>query len=259
MGDLAPPGERVPVWIQLRVSLDRSHQPRRSKLGRGYRPAESRRRYRSPRLRATSLQPHWLHQQRRGRHHARRHREHLQHLQRNEQGCWAATTSALASSHSGESSTISPKCLRVAPSRSTDSSPGNPVADFLLGYCSTCTGAFGSSRSTYNSFTFAPFIDDVWNVSRKMTLQLGLRWEYLAPWVEKNGLEGAFDPVSGQDRLSPGADEPAAATRSAREQPGRFLRSRHHGTGPEQLWTASRRCVQPRRAHRRAQRLRRLL
>jgi len=75
---------------------------------------------------------------------------------------------------------------------------GNPVADCLLGYCSTCTGAFGSSRSTYNSFTFAPFIDDVWNVSRKMTLQLGLRWEYLAPWVEKNGLEGAFDPVSGK-------------------------------------------------------------
>ena len=75
---------------------------------------------------------------------------------------------------------------------------GNPVADFLLGYCSTCTGAFGSSRSTYNSPTFAPFIDDVWNVSRKMTLQLGLRWEYLAPWDEKNGLEGAFDPVSGK-------------------------------------------------------------
>ena len=26
---------------------------------------------------------------------------------------------------------------------------GNSVADFLLGYCSTCTGAFGSSRSKY--------------------------------------------------------------------------------------------------------------
>ena len=75
---------------------------------------------------------------------------------------------------------------------------GNPVADFLLGYCSTCTGAFGSSRSSYNSMTFAPFIDDVWNVSRKMTLQLGLRWEYLAPWEESNSLEGAFDPVSGK-------------------------------------------------------------
>jgi hypothetical protein len=75
---------------------------------------------------------------------------------------------------------------------------GNPVADFLLGYCSTCTGAFGNSRSTYNSFTAAPFIDDTWNVSRKMTLQLGLRWEYLAPWVEENGLEGAFDPTVGK-------------------------------------------------------------
>ena len=62
-----------------------------------------------------------------------------------------------------------------------------------------------------------------------------------------------------EDRLSPGANEPAAATRSAREQPGRFLRSRHHGAGPEQLWTASRRRLQPGRPHRRAQRLRHLL
>jgi hypothetical protein len=75
---------------------------------------------------------------------------------------------------------------------------GNPVADFLLGYCSTCTGAFGSSRSTYSSPTIAPFIDDVWNVSDRLTLQLGLRWEYLAPWKESDGLEGAFDPVSGK-------------------------------------------------------------
>ena len=75
---------------------------------------------------------------------------------------------------------------------------GNPVADFLLGYCSTCTGAFGSSRSTYSSPTIAPFIDDVWNVSDNFTLQLGLRWEYLGPWEEKNGIEGAFDPASGK-------------------------------------------------------------
>jgi len=75
---------------------------------------------------------------------------------------------------------------------------GNPVADFLLGYCSTCTGAFGSSRSTYHSPTVAPFIDDVWNVSRNLTLQLGLRWEYLAPWHEANDIEGSFDPVSGK-------------------------------------------------------------
>src|SRR3954468_24071000 len=75
---------------------------------------------------------------------------------------------------------------------------GNPVADFLLGYCSTCTGAFGSSRSTYTSPTFAPFFDDNWQISRALTLQMGIRWEYLAPWAEENGIEGSFDAASGK-------------------------------------------------------------
>jgi Carboxypeptidase regulatory-like domain/TonB dependent receptor/TonB-dependent Receptor Plug Domain len=75
---------------------------------------------------------------------------------------------------------------------------GNNVADFLLGWCSTCTGAFGSSRSTYHSPTFAPFIDDNWQISRTLTLQMGLRWEYLAPWHEVNDLEGSFDAATGK-------------------------------------------------------------
>jgi hypothetical protein len=75
---------------------------------------------------------------------------------------------------------------------------GNSVADFLLGYCSTCTGAFGSSRSNYTSPTFAPFIDDNWQVSSALTLQMGLRYEYLGPWHEKNNQEGSFDPVAGK-------------------------------------------------------------
>ncbi len=75
---------------------------------------------------------------------------------------------------------------------------GNPIADFLLGYCSTCTGAFGSSRSTYHSPTLAPFIDDNWQISRSLTLQMGLRWEYLAPWHEINDLEGSFDAGTGK-------------------------------------------------------------
>jgi len=75
---------------------------------------------------------------------------------------------------------------------------GNSVADFLLGLCSTCTGAFGNSRSTYHSPTFAPFIDDNWQISRTLTLQMGLRWEYLAPWHEINDLEGSFDAGTGK-------------------------------------------------------------
>jgi hypothetical protein len=75
---------------------------------------------------------------------------------------------------------------------------GNSVADFLLGYCSTCAGAFGASQATYHSPTIAPFIDDSWQVSSKLTLTLGLRWEYLAPWAEENGIEGAFDTATGK-------------------------------------------------------------
>jgi len=75
---------------------------------------------------------------------------------------------------------------------------GNPVADFLLGYCSTCTGAFGNSLSHYTSPTIAPFIDDVWQVNNRLTVQAGLRWEYLAPWHEADNLEGVFNPASGK-------------------------------------------------------------
>ena len=221
LGDLAAARERVPVWIQLRLSPDGADQPRRPELGGRHRPAQSRRRHRSDRLRAAGLQPDRLHQQRRGRHHARRYREHLQHLECHEQG---------SGSHNfrfGVQAQLRKfDHLTEVPPRGTfafnGQFSGNPVADFLLGYCSTCTGAFGSSRSTYNSSTVAPFIDDNWNVSRKMTLQLGLRWEY--PCAVGRGERPRRRVRSGerQDRLSPGAGESAAAARSARDQPGRF-------------------------------------
>jgi hypothetical protein len=75
---------------------------------------------------------------------------------------------------------------------------GNAVADYLLGYCSTCAGAFGASAATYSSPTIAPFIDDNWQATDNLSLQLGLRWEYLAPWAEQNGVEAAFDAATGK-------------------------------------------------------------
>lgn len=75
---------------------------------------------------------------------------------------------------------------------------GNAIADYLLGLCSQCTGALGSSRSNYRSNTLSLFVNDEWRVSSRLTLTLGLRYEYLGWWREINNLEGSFDPISGK-------------------------------------------------------------
>jgi hypothetical protein len=75
---------------------------------------------------------------------------------------------------------------------------GNSTADFLLGYCSSCAGALGSSRSNYRSNTVAPFINDEWRVNQKLSINLGLRYDYLGWWREQANQEGAFDPASGK-------------------------------------------------------------
>jgi hypothetical protein len=51
----------------------------------------------------------------------------------------------------------------------------------------------------------APFIDDVWNVSRRAHPATGLRWEYLAPWHEGRTTSKARSTGERQNRLSQGA------------------------------------------------------
>ena len=51
----------------------------------------------------------------------------------------------------------------------------------------------------FSSWTpISPFVDDVWQVSPRLTVQAGLRWEYLAPWRERDNQEGVFDPTTGK-------------------------------------------------------------
>ena len=64
---------------------------------------------------------------------------------------------------------------------------GNVVADMLLGYCSgvgvfqpaafSVPGAAGNPRE-FNFLYFAPYFQDDWRVSSKLTVNLGLRWDY---------------------------------------------------------------------------------
>lgn len=61
------------------------------------------------------------------------------------------------------------------------------LADFLLGQpyeASIVVGAFGRG---YRQTQFAFFGQDSWRATPKLTLNLGLRYDYSAPWTEVNG------------------------------------------------------------------------
>ncbi len=74
---------------------------------------------------------------------------------------------------------------------------GNSVANYLLGLPFVAVGAAGDSSSNYRSNFFGTFIQDDWRVNDRLTLNLGLRYEYAQPWVEENGLEGYFNTTTG--------------------------------------------------------------
>ncbi len=73
----------------------------------------------------------------------------------------------------------------------------NAIADYLLGIPNQAIGAAGSSRSNYRSNFVGLFVQDDWRVNQRLTLNLGLRYEYGAPWKEQLNQEGYFDPVTG--------------------------------------------------------------
>jgi len=63
---------------------------------------------------------------------------------------------------------------------------GFPYASFLLGQTNSVeTSAINDSR--LGNHTFGAFIQDSWKVSRKLTLELGLRWDYATLLSEEHG------------------------------------------------------------------------
>ena len=80
---------------------------------------------------------------------------------------------------------------------------GNPVADFLLGYFSGAAAfqpsafsnpeAAGNQRQ-YNFQYIAPYFQDDWKVNGRLTLNLGLRWDYRSAPYETNDHFGWRDP-----------------------------------------------------------------
>jgi hypothetical protein len=84
-------------------------------------------------------------------------------------------------------------------------SGGAAFADFLLGHMRTSELAVALAVTKFRSTSQAYYFTDTWRLRDDMTLDLGLRYEYVPPWLDKSGtLMNAYLPY--RDTGAPVAD-----------------------------------------------------
>ena len=77
----------------------------------------------------------------------------------------------------------------LAPSCATNTTyceGGRPEADFLLGDINLFDAALALAQTELRNTSQAYFVDDTWHVTKKLTINAGLRYEYIAPYTEKH-------------------------------------------------------------------------
>ncbi len=67
------------------------------------------------------------------------------------------------------------------------STTGDPFADFLLSDASETTRDVGTTQAYLRQNGYAAFVQDEWRVAPRITLTLGLRYEYNAPFTDDHG------------------------------------------------------------------------
>src|SRR5262249_57389315 len=74
---------------------------------------------------------------------------------------------------------------------------GTAMANSLGEIPTPAGGPAASSRPTYRPNSTGLFAQEDFRVNQRLTLNLGLRYKYGAPWKEQSGQEGFFAPTAG--------------------------------------------------------------
>src|SRR6266566_8579939 len=74
------------------------------------------------------------------------------------------------------------------------SKPGNDLADFLLGTSKSYSELAVQDSGKWNNVSWAAYVQDNWRVNRRLTLNLGLRWDGVPHTYEANNRMGNFYP-----------------------------------------------------------------
>jgi hypothetical protein len=82
---------------------------------------------------------------------------------------------------------------------------GHTYADFLLGIPATLARNFPAIEPRRYNYTYAGFVQDDWKMTRRLTLNLGLRYQVYPGWKEQNGRQAIFDIASGSIIVPDGA------------------------------------------------------
>jgi hypothetical protein len=70
------------------------------------------------------------------------------------------------------------------------------LQDYLMGVPSTASFLFGDPVVTRRYRAFGTFAQDDWRVTPRITVNLGMRWEYQTALTEDNNRQAVFDPLS---------------------------------------------------------------
>jgi hypothetical protein len=82
-----------------------------------------------------------------------------------------------------------------------ETSAGDSVADFLLGDTLVGLDNVGLSTAWYDAWQEGAFIQDNWKLTKRLTLNLGVRYDYTSPFREEQNRGSIFDPTYPGGRL----------------------------------------------------------
>ena len=83
---------------------------------------------------------------------------------------------------------------------------GNPFEDFLAGLAGASVIGSGTNSLHNRANDFSAFFQDDWKVTPRLTLNLGLRYDYFGPTTETHGHFVGFDPSKAVTTPVPAAD-----------------------------------------------------
>jgi len=104
---------------------------------------------------------------------------------------------------------------------------GSTYADFLLGAVSTASGSthIGESQKGY---TLSGFVQDNWRVSRRLNVNIGLRYDYQQPPYERNCGSSNFIP----NKINPDDKLPGVYQFACKDYDKTFLNADYKDFGP---------------------------